>query len=145
MTDSPDPLEFTPVGSTSTRHDGWTPDRQRQFIDALSVMGVVARAARAVGKSATGAYALRQRPDAASFIEAWDTALLMGRDRVFALAYDRAVNGYTVPRYYRGKQIGTSHRHDLRMITAALASYLKPRDPSAPQLDTLLDALTDCE
>lgn len=145
MTDSPDPLGFTPVSSISTRHDGWTPDRQRQFITALSAMGVVARATRAVGMSATGAYALRRRPDAASFAAAWDVALQIGRDRAFELAYDRAVNGYTMPRYYRGKQIGTVRRHDMRMMTAALASYFTPPDGSQPPLETLLAALTDQE
>jgi len=36
--DEEDPLAFHPVPSSSTRHDGWTPERQRRFIQALSVM-----------------------------------------------------------------------------------------------------------
>jgi len=53
MTDSPDPeadtLAFTPVPSTSARHDGWTAERQRQFIDLLATHGGVAHAARTLG------------------------------------------------------------------------------------------------
>lgn len=110
---------FTPV-PVRARHDGWTPDRQRKFIHALCVMGVVARAARAVGVSATAAYNLRDRPDAAEFAAAWDTALTIGRDRAFQVAIDRATNGVTVPRFYRGRQVGTRHRYDYRLALAAI-------------------------
>lgn len=40
---------FTPVPMTRSRHDGWTPERQRGFIAALAQSGIVARAARSVG------------------------------------------------------------------------------------------------
>lgn len=120
-----DPFPFTPV-PVRARHDGWTPDRQRQFIHALSIMGVVARAARAVGVSATAAYNLRERPDAAEFAAAWDLALQMGRDRAFEVAIDRAINGVVVPRFYRGKQVGTRHRYDHRLALAAINQPSKP-------------------
>lgn len=114
-----DHFPFTPV-PVRARHDGWTPERQRRFIHALSVMGVVARAARAVGVSATAAYKLRDRPDAAGFAAAWDMALEMGRDRAFEVAIDRATNGIAVPRFYRGRQVGTRHRYDYRLALAAI-------------------------
>jgi hypothetical protein len=118
---------FTPV-PVRARHDGWTPDRQRKFIHALAVMGVVARAAKAVGVSATAAYKLRDRADAAEFAAAWDLALTMGRDRAFEVAIDRATNGITVPRFYRGRQVGTRHRYDYRL---ALAAINQPSTPPA--------------
>lgn len=33
---------------------------------------------------------------------------------------DRAVNGITSPRYYRGKVVGTRHRFDTRFAVIAL-------------------------
>ena len=39
MSDSPrDPLAFDPVPSASTRHDGWTPERQRGFVYAYPAL-----------------------------------------------------------------------------------------------------------
>lgn len=128
MTDSPhpappvedDPFAFSPAPSQTNRHDGWTPQRQRNFIAALAVMGSVAAAARAVGSSAGGAYALRKRSGAESFAAAWDFAIEIGRERAFQIAMDRAVNGITSPRYYRGKVVGTRHRFDTRLAVIAL-------------------------
>lgn len=126
MTESPDPLAFTPVPSASTRHDGWTPERQRRFIEALAATGGVAAAARAVGESSTTAYRLRERPGAESFARAWATAQSMADDRHFAQAMDRAVNGYLAPRYYRGERVGTVRRYDYRPVEAALRRITAP-------------------
>ena len=49
LEDLPDPLAFTPVPLLRTRRNGWTPQRQRDFIRALEATGNVSRAARAVG------------------------------------------------------------------------------------------------
>ena len=65
---------FDPVPSASTRRDGWTPDKQRAFIERLGECGVVSIAARAVGMSPKSAYVLRKRPGAESFAAAWDEA-----------------------------------------------------------------------
>jgi hypothetical protein len=132
MTDSPDPLaadlpEFVPV-PTALRHDGWTPDRQQRFIAALALLGSVARACRAVGLSPASAYKLRGRADAAGFAEAWSIALAMGRDRVWAQAMDRALNGYTRPMRYRGKVVGHRHVFDNR-LAYALAFGERMTDP----------------
>jgi len=111
---------FTPVPTRLNRHDGWTPERQRRFVAALAAMGSVARAARAVGMGITSSYNLRRRAGAESFAAAWDTALEEGRCRAFDRAMDRAVNGFLVPRFYRGQIIGYLHRHDDAMTIAAL-------------------------
>lgn len=130
-------LTFTPVPTTG-RADGWTPRRQTDFIRALAVMGTVTRACRAVGMSRQTAYKLRDRPDAADFARAWDDALMMGYDRMFEMAMERALNGVTRPRYYRGRQIGTITRPDFRMAMAALAEPPHPparakAPPTPPQ------------
>ena len=81
--DTPDPhaLAFHPVPGRQ-RHDGWTPDRQRRFVAALTLTGTVARAAQAVEMSGASAYNLRRRPQAESFAGAWHAAPLRSpRDR----------------------------------------------------------------
>jgi hypothetical protein len=123
-------LAFTPV-ATKPRHDGWTPERQRHFILLLRAMGVVAGAAKAVGCTAQSAYRLRLRDDAADFAAAWDRALAEGRSRAFDLAYERAVEGVEVPRYRRGKMVGTVRQVDSRILIAALA-YARAAPPARP-------------
>lgn len=59
-TDAADPdlsdtiLDFTPVPLERVRAKGWSPLAQRRFIHALSVMGSVGQAARAVGMAGVG-------------------------------------------------------------------------------------------
>ncbi|SEN19663.1 hypothetical protein SAMN05192583_2207 [Sphingomonas gellani] len=118
-------IPFTPV-ATSGRRDGWTPERQHRFIAALSVMGVVARAAKAVGMSAAAAYRLRAREDAEDFAIAWDMAIDRGRDRAYVIAVDRAMNGVTTPIFFKGRQIGTRHHYDNRLLMAALSAPTPP-------------------
>ena len=50
----PDPPDFAPA-ERRFRHDGWTPDRQRDFIAALAQTGCVTDAAAAVGMSVRSA------------------------------------------------------------------------------------------
>jgi hypothetical protein len=66
--------KFAPV-RVRRRHDGWTPERQTQFIEALAECGCVADACRRVGMSSESAYALRRHYDAQAFRLAWDAAL----------------------------------------------------------------------
>lgn len=65
---------FTPV-RLKARHDGWTPERQRRFIEELAATRSVSKACRAVGMSRDSAYKLRGRPEAAQFRLAWAKAL----------------------------------------------------------------------
>lgn len=139
MTDSPAPhadhepeddrLAFTPVFTGSTRHDGWTADRQRAFIDQLGRTGGIAASARAVGMMPKSAYRLRTRADAAGFAAAWDIALAMGRDRALATAIARGRDGYTVPVRWRGRVMGRRHRFDNRLLYAACYGQPMLRDP----------------
>lgn len=57
------------------RHDGWTPDRQLEFLDMLARTGSVTRSARAAGMSREGAYRLRSREPDGLFATAWDRAV----------------------------------------------------------------------
>ena len=115
MSDSPD---FTPV-PTSTRHDGWTPDRQRGFLVALAHHGGVAAAARAVGMTPQGARRLRKRAGAESFAAAWDRAVEAGRFRALNDAIERGRDGWLVPVTRNGKVVGQRRRFDNRLLFAA--------------------------
>lgn len=123
-----EPFPFTPAPAGRSRHDGWTPERQRAFIDALLRTGVVNAAVRFVGKSPASAYKLRRRPGAESFAAAWDDALAEARLRAFDTIMERTIEGSHIPRFYAGNFIGTLHRFETRFALAALryADGLKP-------------------
>jgi hypothetical protein len=74
-------LNFTPVVRKCIRHDGWMPDKQRDFIRALTVLGNAEAAAIAVGGTMSGAYKLRTAAGGREFAAAWDAALTLYFDR----------------------------------------------------------------
>ena len=67
---------FYPV-PVRTRRDGWTVERQADFLGLLAETGSVIGACEAVGMSRKSAYRLRALPGAESFAAAWDAALGM--------------------------------------------------------------------
>ena len=111
--------DFTPVPRLTTRHDGWTPERQRGFIEALADTGSVKTAAHAVNMTPEGAYLLRRHPEGASFRKAWETALGLGVQRLEDVAMDRALNGVEQPVYSYGQLVGTR-----RVVNDALLMFL---------------------
>lgn len=112
-------IPFDPV-PVKARHDGWTPARQRGFIDRLVVTGCVARSARAVGKTPKSAYGLRDHPAAASFRAAWERALDAGRSYQIDVGLDRALNGQSFPVMRRGRCVGERVRYDNGLTIAVL-------------------------
>ena len=111
----PDP---TPV---SRRHDGWTPERIRIFLEQLAACGVVEDAARAAGMSKQSAYALRNRAKGRAFHLAWNAALNLARHRLADDLYSRAVHGCVELIVRDGKVWGERHRFDNRFSMAVLA------------------------
>lgn len=106
--DQPGPIpEFLPVPRHYNRHDGWTPERQRGFIDALARTGSVKAAAHAVNMTPEGAYLLRRHPEAGPFRKAWKDALALGVQRLEDIAMERALHGVDVPVYHFGEIVGT--------------------------------------
>lgn len=75
------------------RHDGWTPEKQREFIEALADTGSVVGAARAVGLSKQSAYALRRSTGVEGFAAAWDAAIGQASRLLADIAFDRAISG----------------------------------------------------
>jgi hypothetical protein len=123
--DDESPLDFTPV-YRRFRQDGWTPERQENFIQALAESGCVEEAARRVGMSASGAYALRAIPQAQSFRLAWEAAIDVAMPRMSDAAISRCIHGVPVPHFYKGEQVGEHRRYDER-LTMWLLRY---RDPT---------------
>lgn len=115
------PIEFEPVPRLRKRRNGWTPEAQRGFIDALSQCGCVARSARAVGMTPRSAYRLLESEGAESFAEAWDQAIARGIDRLRLDALDRALNGAWVPVVRRGRLVRVEHRRSDRLAIALLS------------------------
>jgi hypothetical protein len=134
MTDSPkqtpptvllpdkEQLAFTAVPVDRKRNNGWTPAQQERFIVALSVMGSVGQAVKAVGMSRQSAYNLRERPGAESFARSWDLALEHGQRRQFDTAMERAINGVTTIRVLRGGAVTVNGGPDMRILRSALRS-----------------------
>ena len=117
-------LAFAPV-ALRPRHDGWTADRQTEFIEALADCGCVVDAARRVGMGVESAYRLRSRPDAQAFRVAWDLALDYAIRRLSDAAFSRALHGTVVPHFYKGEQVGEHRRFD----SALTRFLLRYRDP----------------
>ena len=103
---------FYPV-PTRTRRDGWTVQRQADFLGMLAETGSVMGACEAVGMSRKSAYALRARPGAESFAAAWDAALGAPVRKVTVTdLHFLAHHGLVRPRLFRGRYLGASCKPD---------------------------------
>lgn len=120
---SPEP-PFTPV-AVRARHDGWSAEKQFDFIEALAQCACVEEACARVGMGRTAAYALRTRSDATSFRIAWDAALDVAVRRLSDAAFSRALNGIARPVFYQGELVGERRFYDER-LTMFLLRYREP-------------------
>ena len=98
------------------RHDGWTPQRQRRFIEALASTGCVAEAARAAQMSLEACYVLRRRPNAHEFRRAWEQALDLACELLEDVAMTRAIGGVETPVYHFGEVVGTRRVYNDRLL-----------------------------
>lgn len=114
---------FDPVPRKTARHDGWTPDRQRAFIEALADTGSVSRAAAMVNMTTVGAYYLRRQAGADGFRRAWEAALDYGVARMKDIAFERAVEGTLVPVIAGGKLLGYRRIYNDRLLMFCLRHY----------------------
>lgn len=113
---------FTPV-PRKYRHDGWTPERQVAFIEALADTGSVTRAAGMVNMAQANCYALRRAPGAEEFRRAWDAALDFGVQRLKDIAFERAIEGQLIPVFVAGKLMGFRRKHNDRLLMFILRHY----------------------
>ncbi|MHB9878231.1 terminase small subunit-like protein [Pacificimonas sp. ICDLI1SI03] len=110
-----DGTPFAPA-TPAPRVDGWTPERQRRFIEALSETGSVADACRTVGMGRSSAYELRRRADGEQFAEAWDAARAQACHALLDTLMDRAMNGQSEQVYdASGSLRGARRRFDNRL------------------------------
>jgi hypothetical protein len=105
---------FTPV-ALRPRHDGFTPERQIAFIEALAASGSVSHACRVAGISRDAAYHLRRREGAEAFAAAWESALRVAVQAIADHVMEQAVTGETVIQYYKGEVIGERVKFDTRL------------------------------
>lgn len=118
---------FTPVPRHYNRHDGWTPERQLGFIEALADLGSVRSAAHAVNMTPESVYQLRRHPEAGEFRKAWEAALALGVQRIEDVAMDRALNGVELPVYSYGKLVGTRISYNDRLLMFMLRNRAPKR------------------
>jgi hypothetical protein len=122
-----DLIAFTPVPREKDRSNGWKPEVQLAFIEALADTGSVKAACRAVNRADHGAYQLRRHPEGAEFAAAWEAALAHGIQRIEDVAMDRALNGVEVPVYSYGKLIGTRVVYNDRLLMFMLRNRAPDR------------------
>jgi hypothetical protein len=104
------------------RHDGWTAERQRIFLNTLANTGSVADAAEMADITPRSAYRLRNHPKGEQFARAWDAALICASKRLFAVAMERAVTGTPRTVWREGRIIAQTAVPSDRMLMFLLRS-----------------------
>lgn len=133
--------DFTPVPRLKPRHDGWTPERQRAFIEALAATGSVTDASKSVNMAPVGAYALKRADSVGEFAAAWDAALDFGVGTLSDLAIDRIRHGTPVPVFYKGEQVGERRNYNERLHWLLLRNRM-PQTYAPPSQEKLSAAQT---
>lgn len=106
------------------RKDGWSPDKQRAFIEALADCGSVITAAQRVGMSESSAYRLRRSPGAEAFDRAWSAAIDAASKKLLDAAFERALVGTDEPVFDRdGHRVGRRLRQSDRLLMFLLRAY----------------------
>jgi hypothetical protein len=128
-----------PTPAPQTRADGWSPARQRRFLEVLAATGVIMLACEAVRITARSAYTLRQRGDGAAFRLGWDAAILIARARLADTLLARAIMGTeeTIRKDPDNYEI-TRHRQDNRLAMSMLSRLDRMADSPAEGTDAAL-------
>ncbi|MFC3794847.1 hypothetical protein [Sphingobium agri] len=126
-----------PTATEQIRADGWSPARQRQFLETLAATGVITTACDAVHISPRAAYALRIRRDGAAFRLGWDAAILIARARLADELLARALNGHEEV-IHKDEDTITRHRHDNRLAMSMLSRLDRMADSPPEGSDAAL-------
>ena len=100
------------------RHDGWTPEKKRDFLVRYAECGVMVEACEAVGMSARSAYNLRDRDPL--FAAGMEAAQVMARPKLADEAYSRSLNGVVERIYKDGVIVAERHRYDNKLTMSVL-------------------------
>jgi hypothetical protein len=120
-------LAFEPYIHKAPRRNSITPDLQRKFIAHLAATGIVARAARHIGRSLEALYKLKQKPGAEGFAEAWDRAAQLGVERLEDSALTRAIEGTERKIRHAGEVVATERVHNEALVMFFLRNRLPER------------------
>jgi hypothetical protein len=131
-------LGFAPV-PVRARHDGWTPQKQREFVEELADTGCVRAAAAKVGMTEQSASRLRRRPDARAFNLVCEAALHASVRRIRAIAWERAVEGTVRRHYYHGELKSEEVVYDNRLLVYLLSKAEKLIERPAVAASVLRD------
>ena len=104
------------------RHDGWTADRQRLFLNTLANTGCVGVAAEAANITPRSAYRLRNHAKGFAFAAAWDAALMKAAQRLTAVAFERAIAGTPRTIWREGRIVAQTSIPSDRMLMFLLRS-----------------------
>ena len=110
-----------PTDYPSNPAPSWTPEKQREFLEALARCGSVKASAAYVGMSREGAYRLRRRMENRAFDRAWDAALIHARDLYAETLLETGLHGWTETVWYHGEEVGERTRFSPGLLLAALA------------------------
>ncbi|ATW02790.1 hypothetical protein [Sphingorhabdus sp. YGSMI21] len=129
----------------------WTPEKQREFLEALARCGSVKSSAAFVGMSRESAYRLRRRQEGRAFDRAWDAALIHARDLYAETLLETGLNGWTETVWYHGEEVGERTRFSPGLLLAALARLDAKADgldlagepvrEAAADFDTMVEAI----
>lgn len=163
MTDQANQSQFTDIppvddlAHPKERHDGWSPDKQVTFLEALARTGNVRAAATYAGLSRESAYKLRRRADGRTFARAWDAAIIHARDIFQDALLDKGLNGWSEAVWHQREEVGTRERWSAPLFLAALGRLDKMADgldvkgnfarAAAENFDALLEGIgqgSDC-
>lgn len=137
----PEPPQFD-IAPTRKQHSGWTAERQRKFIEHLSLSGSVGEASAIAGVSSRSAYRLRNKAGAESFARAWDAALSLSATRPAAIAFDRALHGRS-ERFYRDGELVMERKMPSDHLLTWLLARLDPLQFGSPAAKALAAATAD--
>ncbi|HWT12549.1 MAG TPA: hypothetical protein VN231_07335, partial [Allosphingosinicella sp.] len=107
------------------RRDGFSAERQQQFVEAYRDCGSLTDAARLTGISRSTAYNLINSADGGAFRAALAEAGKGADTLLEATAIERAVKGQEEIVYYKGQRVGVRWKYDNRL----LMSLLRARNP----------------
>ncbi|TPG13069.1 hypothetical protein [Sphingomonas oligophenolica] len=119
------------LADRAQRYDGWTPDRQRTFLEAIAEGHTVVTACIKVGMASSSAYALRRRAAGVGFALGWRAANLLARDKVADTLLARAIDGQVETLTRQNGDTITRHRFDNRLASTMLARLDRFADTEA--------------
>jgi len=113
------------------RRDGLTPEKQRDYVEALADCGVAREAAARIGVSEQAVGRARRRADAKSFDLACEAAVRFGARKIRSIAFERAIEGTIRRHYYHGELKSEERVFDNRLLIYLLGKLDRLIEPPA--------------